>query len=69
MPSPGAVMVAGARGAGALPRIVKNRRRIAGAGIAPVMGPDALAGNEVVLTVAIEIGEGERVGLARDDRL
>ena len=59
-------MVAGERGAGALPRIVKNRRRIAGAGI---MGPDALAGKEVVLTVAIEIGEGERVGVARDDRL
>ena len=62
--SPGAAIVWRVNSAlGLVPSVVVDRRGIGGAWIAAVVRPDALAGDELLLAVAVEIRERERVRL------
>ena len=62
--SPGAAMVWRVNfAAGAVPPVVVDGRRLGGARVAAVVGPDALAGDQLLLAVAVEVGQRQGVGL------
>src|SRR4029453_686446 len=47
----------------ALPPVVVDARRLGCAGIASLVGPDALSGDELLAAVAVEVGQREHVRL------
>src|SRR5262245_60820293 len=46
-----------------VPTVVINGGRIAGSRIAPVMSPDALAGDQFLLAIAVQISQRQRMRL------